>query len=42
MKLNKKIEKEVKELYEYTAGIDPEGKPLLASFNPNDPEEFIL
>jgi ferredoxin len=42
MDLNKKIEKDIKEVYEYTAGLDPEGKPLLATFNPNDPEEFIL
>lgn len=42
MELNKKIEKDVKELYEYKAGLDPEEKPLLATFNPNDPEEFIL
>lgn len=42
MELNKKIEKDVKELYEYTAGLNPEEKPLLATFNPNDPEEFIL
>jgi hypothetical protein len=42
MDLNKKIEKDIKEVYEYNAGLDPEGKPLLATFNPNDPEEFIL
>jgi ferredoxin len=42
MELNKKIEKDIMELYEYTAGIDPDGKPLLATFNPNDPEEFII
>jgi len=42
MELNKKIGKDVKEIYEYTAGIDPDGKPLLATFNPNDPEDFIL
>jgi hypothetical protein len=42
MELNKKIEKEIKELFEYTAGVDPEAKPLLAMFKPDDPEEFIL
>jgi len=42
MKLNKKIEKEIKELFDYTAGIDPEAKPLFAMFKPDDPEEFIL
>ncbi len=42
MELNKKIEKDIKELFEYTAGIDSESKPLLAMFKPDDPEEFIL
>ena len=42
MELNKKIEKDIREIYEYSAGKDPEAKPLLATFNPNDPEEFIL
>jgi ferredoxin len=42
MKLNKKIEKDIKELFEYIAGIDIEKKPLLAMFKPDDPEEFIL
>ena len=42
MELNKKIEKDVKELYEYTAGMDMEEKPLFGTFKPDDPEEFIL
>ncbi|UCF12520.1 MAG: Coenzyme F420 hydrogenase/dehydrogenase, beta subunit C-terminal domain [Thermoplasmatales archaeon] len=42
MKLNKKIEKEIKEMFEYEAGISAEEKPLLAMFKPDDPEEFIL
>lgn len=42
MELNKKIEKDVKELYEYTAGKDLEEKPLFGTFKPDDPEEFIL
>ena len=42
MKLNKKIEKDVKEMFDYTPGIDAEEKPLLAMFKPDDPEEFIL
>jgi formate dehydrogenase subunit beta len=42
MLLNRKLEKDVKELFGYTAGTDPEEKPLLASFNPKDPEDFIL
>jgi coenzyme F420-reducing hydrogenase beta subunit len=42
MELNKKLEKDIKELFEYTAGINAEEKPLLAMFKPDDPEEFIL
>jgi ferredoxin len=42
MKLNKKIEKDINELFEYIAGVDVEKKPLLAMFKPDDPEEFIL
>ena len=42
MKLNKKIAKDVKEMYDYTPGLDAEAKPLLAMFKPDDPEEFIL
>ncbi len=42
MKINKKIAKDVLEMYDYKAGIDAEAKPLLAMFKPDDPEEFIL
>ena len=42
MELNKKLQKDVKELFEYEAGIDIECKPLLAIFKPDDPEEFVL
>ena len=42
MKLNKMLEKEIKELYYYTAGMDPEEKTLFGTFNPDDPEEFIM
>jgi hypothetical protein len=42
MELNKKIEKEIREMFEYDAGLNPEEKPLLAMFKPDDPEEFIL
>lgn len=41
MELNKKLGKEVKEMFEYTPGLDIDAKPLLGSFNPDDPEEFI-
>lgn len=40
MELNKKLEKEVKDLFDYCAGSEKE--PLLAAFSPDDPEEFIL
>lgn len=41
-KLNKKIEKDIKELFDYTAGLSSEEKPLLAIFKPDDTEETIL
>lgn len=41
-KLNKKLEKDVLELFEYKPGIKAEDKPLLSIFKPDDPEEFIL
>jgi formate dehydrogenase subunit beta len=41
MLLNKKMEKEIKELFDYVAGIKLDEKPLLAIFKPNDPEEDI-
>jgi len=40
--LNRKVEKDVREMYDYIPGIDLEVKPLLATFRPNDPEEFVL
>ena len=42
MLLNKKILKEIKELFEYTPGISLEITPLLAMYKPDDPEECIL
>ncbi len=42
MELNKKLAKDVKELFEYTSGMDVEEKPLFGTFRPDDPEEFIL
>jgi len=42
MKLNKKMEEDVKDLFEHTSGLDLEEKPLFGSFNPDDPEEFIM
>ena len=40
--LNKKLEKDVKEMFNYTPGKSLEQKPLFAMFSPEDPQEFIL
>jgi ferredoxin len=42
MLLNRKLEKDIKDLFEYTAGTNADDKPLFASFNPQDPDDFIL
>lgn len=39
--LNKKIEKDIKELFKYEAGANVEQKPLLASFDKDDPGDWI-
>jgi len=39
--LNKKLEKEAKELFDYDAGFDPEQPPLVSCFKDEDPEDFI-
>ncbi len=39
--LTKKLEKEVKGMFDYEAGIDVEAKPLLSIFEEGDPGEFI-
>ena len=41
MLLNRKLEKDIKDIFEYTAGTNPDEKPLLSSFNPKDPNHFI-
>ena len=41
MLLNKKLEKEIKELFDYTPGINPKNKPLFAMYKPDDPEEDV-
>jgi formate dehydrogenase subunit beta len=41
MLLNKKVEKEIRELFDYLVGVDVDEKPLLAMFKPDDPEEDI-
>jgi len=42
MYLNRKMEKDVKELFDYEAGKDPASKTLLTTFNLEDPDEFVL
>ena len=42
MKINRKLYKEVREKYEFEPGLDPESKPLQASYRPDDKEDFIL
>lgn len=39
--LNKKIEKDARELYSYEAGMKLEEPPLLSTFKQEDPQEFI-
>lgn len=39
--LNKKLEKEAKELFGYEAGFDPALPSLISCFNDQDPEDFI-
>ena len=39
--LNKKLEKEAKELFGYDAGYDPDEPSLVSSFKDEDPEDFI-
>jgi formate dehydrogenase subunit beta len=42
MLLNKKLSKEVLDLFSFTPGVSLEEKPLLASFRPDDPEECVM
>jgi ferredoxin len=39
--LNKKLEKEAKELFGYEVGFDPAQPPLISCFKDDDPEDFI-
>ena len=39
--LNKKIEKDILELFSFEAGEDPDQPPPLATYKQDDPEEFI-
>ncbi|MEW6443730.1 MAG: 4Fe-4S dicluster domain-containing protein [bacterium] len=42
MLLNRKMEKDVKELFGHTAGTETGQKPLFSTFERKDPENFIL
>lgn len=42
MTLNRKLTREVKDMFDYEPGIDIDAEPLLASYNPQDPEEYIM
>ena len=42
MALNRKLAKDVKELFDYEAGAASDQKALFATFKPDDPEEGIL
>jgi ferredoxin len=39
--LGRKVEKDVRELFSFEPGMDVEGAPLLGSFRPDDPQDFI-
>ncbi len=39
--LNKKLEKEARELFDYEVGFDPEKPSLVSCFKDEDPEDFI-
>ena len=40
--LGKRVEKEILERFDYTAGLDFETQPALAAYDENDKEEFIM
>ncbi len=37
----KKMEKDVRELYDYEAGMDLDARPPLSTFRPDDPQDFV-
>jgi hypothetical protein len=39
--LNKKVEKDIKELFNYTAGVDVEQQPPLTTYQAADLDEFL-
>jgi len=42
MTLNRKMTRDVKEMFDYEPGVDVEAEPLLACYNPQDPEDDIM
>ena len=42
MELNRKLARDVKDLFDYEAGMDTEAKPLFATFKVDDPDKGIL
>ena len=42
MTLNRRMTRDVKEMFDYEPGLDPEAEPLLACYNPQDPEDYIM
>lgn len=42
MTLNRKLTRDVKEMFDYEPGVDTEAEPMLASYTPNDPEDYIM
>ena len=42
MLLNRKMQKDIKQLYDYEAGKNADVKPVLNEFRDDDDESFIL
>jgi len=42
MTLNRKMTRDVKEMFSFEPGIDVEAEPLLSCYNPQDHEEYIM
>ncbi len=40
-RLTGKIEKDIREMYGYSPGMDPEASPPMSVYTPDDPQEFI-
>lgn len=40
--LNKKVEKEIKRRFNYTAGLDMKEKPVMANYDENEKQDFIM